>query len=368
MSLVRVLGRVPKSLLVSGGFLFVGLLLWADYATGPELSPLIFYAVPVVVVVWFAGRAAAVALSVFAAFAWFLADLLSRAYSHPAIPYWNGVEKLIFFLLLTGLISTLKTALEREKLARQEFLEREIQIARQVQERLFPQLSPELETLECTGMCRPVRTVGGDYYDILPLGEDRVGIAVGDVSGKGLSAALLMATVQATLRSFASVRGDAADLVVSDTNRQLCALTEPNRFVTLFWAVYDGARRELTYVNAGHNAPMLFRAGQSDGPERLSSGNTVLGLFPGASWSARAIALRSGDLLVLFTDGIPEASNARGEEFGEARLTAVVQANRDLPAPALCERILSAVSEFLGSEPAQDDLTVLVARELPRPR
>ena len=364
MNLIAALRRLPKPLLTALAFLFIALFWALDYATGPELSPLIFYVLPIVLVVWLVGRRAAALLSVVAAFAWFLADLLTGREVSPAIRYWNAAEKLVFFLLLSQLVATLKAALEREKLARQEFLEREIRIATQVQERLLPQKVPVLATLECAGICRPVRSVGGDYYDFLPVGAGRVGIAIGDVSGKGLSAALLMATLQATLRSFASVRGDDPRQILTDTNHQMCALTETARFVTLFWGIYDDRRRELSYVNAGHNYPMLFRSG-GGGAERLESGGTVLGLFPQATWSQRAVTLAAGDLLVLFTDGIPEAADANGEEFGEERLEAVVRENCGLPAQALCERILREVALFLDTEPAQDDLTVLVARAVP---
>jgi sigma-B regulation protein RsbU (phosphoserine phosphatase) len=146
----------------------------------------------------------------------------------------------------------------------------------------------------------------------------------------------------------------------------MCALTEATRFITLFWAVYDGRGRELTYVNAGHNYPMLFRESSNGGePERLESDGPVVGMFPSASWAERRLRLSPGDLLVLFTDGIPEAENARGEEFGETRLAALVRAHRDLSAAALCETILREVASFLGPTSPQDDLTVLVARSLP---
>jgi serine phosphatase RsbU (regulator of sigma subunit) len=365
VNLLAAVQRLPRALVTALAFLSIALLWAIDYATGPELSPLIFYVLPIVIVVWLVGRLAALALSVVAAAAWFLADLMSGRDYPTSIRYWNAAEKLVFFLLLTQLVATLKTALEREKLARQEFLEREIRIATQVQERLLPQKVPELATLECAGICRPVRSVGGDYYDFLPVAAGRVGIAIGDVSGKGLSAALLMATLQATLRSFASVRGNDARQILADTNRQMCALTEASRFVTLFWGIYDDGRRELSYVNAGHNYPMLFRSGSGDDPERLESGGTVLGLFPQAAWKERAVTLAAGDLLVLFTDGIPEAVDAHGEEFGEARLEAVIRENRGLPARALCDRILREVTLFLDAETAQDDLTVLVARAVP---
>jgi len=369
VNLLRTLRRLPRPLLTALAFVSIVPLWFLDYVTGPELSPLVFYVIPIVLVVWLLGRRTAVFFSIVAAFAFYLADLLTgRDYSHPAIRYWNAAEKLLFFLLVVQLVATLKAALEREKLARQEFLEREIQIAEQVQGRLLPQAPPPLSTLECAGVCQPVRSVSGDYYDFLSLEPGRVGIAVGDVSGKGLPAALLMASLQATLRSFASVRGEDAGEIVADTNRQMCALTETARFVTLFWATYDDAQRELTYVNAGHNHPMLFRAGAGNGgPERLGASGTVVGLFPRATWQPRRVRLLPGDVLLVYTDGVSEAANARGEEFGDARLEAVARANRDLPARALCERILREVTAFLRGEAPQDDLTVLVARSIPRP-
>jgi sigma-B regulation protein RsbU (phosphoserine phosphatase) len=190
-----------------------------------------------------------------------------------------------------------------------------------------------------------------------------MGLAVGDVSGKGLSAALLMASVQGILRSFASLRGEDAGEVVAATNRQLCTLVETNRFVTLFFGIYDDARRELTCVNAGHSPPLLLRAG-SDGValERVPSGGTVLGLFPQARWGQQTLRLEEGDLLIAFTDGVPEASNARDEEFGEGRLQSALRRHCDLPLPDFCASILAEITTFLDGAPAPDDLTIVALR------
>ncbi|HEY7114875.1 MAG TPA: PP2C family protein-serine/threonine phosphatase, partial [Thermoanaerobaculia bacterium] len=371
MSLVRRIAEIPKPVLTMLALAFVAALWVLDYVTGPDFSPLIFYVVPVVLVVWFGGRWSGILVSVVAAFAWFFADYLTGRHEQlpRAILYWNGLEKLIFFLLLAQILATLKSALERERHARQEFLERELVIAEQVQEHLFPQRAPRMDTLECAGVCRPARGVSGDYYDFLPLEDGRMGLAVGDVSGKGLSAALLMASLQGSLRSLAAADGARVDEIVADVNRQLCSLTEPNRFVTLFFGIYDDRRRELSCVNAGHNAPMLLRAG-TDGasPERLRSGGTVLGFFPEAGWRAEWLSLAPGDLLVAVTDGVLEAENAAGEEFGELRLAEVLAASRSLSAADLCRAVLSRVAEFLGGLPAADDLTVVVARGLPARR
>jgi serine phosphatase RsbU (regulator of sigma subunit) len=368
VSLVRRIAAIPKPLLTILALVFVAALWFLDVITGPDLSPLIFYVVPVVLVVWFGGRRPGILVSIVAAFAWFLADYLTgrHEHAHPAILYWNGVEKLLFFLLLVQLLATLKSALERERHARQEFLERELRIAEQVQERLFPQWAPRMETIECAGVCRPARGVGGDYYDFLPLEDGRMGLAVGDVSGKGLSAALLMASLQGSLRSLASADGARVDEIVTDVNRQLCSLTESNRFVTLFFAIYDDHRRELFCVNAGHNAPMLLRAGDDGAsPERVRSGGTVLGFCPEARWRAQSLHLAPDDLLVAVTDGVVEAANAANEEFGEHRLAEVLVANRSLPAAELCREVVARVAEFLAGLPAADDLTVVVARGLP---
>src|SRR5262249_1444911 len=151
--------------------------------------------------------------------------------------------------------------------------------------------------------------------------------------------------------------------VVAATNRQLCTLVEANRFVTLFFGIYDDARRELTCVNAGHNPPLLLRAGSDDAaPERVAPGGTVLGFFPQAHWNQQTLRLEDGDLLLAFTDGVPEASNSRDEEFGEERLQSAVRRHRDSPLPDLCAAILTEITAFLDGAAAPDDLTIVALR------
>ena len=232
-----------------------------DYATGPDLSFLLFYVGPVFLLVWFVGTGAALLASVLAAAFWTFEDVLSaHAYASRGVAIWNVAVRLVFFFLLVRTVAQLKAALERERLAKQRQLEREVEIAQAVQLRLFPQAAPSAAGLDCEGLCRPVRGVAGDYYDFLRLGGEKLGIAVGDVSGKGISAALLIASLQASLRGFASASRDGVGSVTREMNRQLYALTEPARFATLFWGIYDEGRRTFTYVNAGQNPPFLFRA------------------------------------------------------------------------------------------------------------
>jgi sigma-B regulation protein RsbU (phosphoserine phosphatase) len=260
--------------------------------------------------------------------------------------------------------------LVRERVER-ERLEREIEIAREVQERLFPDRAPTVPHLEIDGLCLPARMVSGDYYDFLPLGDEDLGVAVGDISGKGISAALLMASLQATLHSNvmhlhdASVAiGDAAgerDVagIVARVNRQLYAYTGENRFATFFYAHYDGAQGTLAYCNAGHNPPLHFHGG---GCRRLEAGGTVVGIFPEAGYVQETVQLAPGDLVVAYTDGLSECANMEGEEFGEGRLIELVAAHRDLSAGELKERIIESVMAWRFGGEQTDDITLIIMR------
>jgi sigma-B regulation protein RsbU (phosphoserine phosphatase) len=251
----------------------------------------------------------------------------------------------------------------------------EIEIARDVQSRLFPQVMPPLATLDYTGSCMQARQVGGDYYDFLDLGSshrlDRgatrplddaawhLAFVLADISGKGIAGALLMANLQANLRSrYASALDDLPRLLKS-VNQLFYENTPDDRYATLFFAVYDDHSRELEYANCGHNAPLLFRANGS--LERLTSTSTVIGLFPNWQCITRRITLAPGDLLVVYTDGVTEANDAAGEEFGEARLVETVRASLTLLPKDLVAAIQNAVQTFSSGEQS-DDLTLVIAR------
>jgi sigma-B regulation protein RsbU (phosphoserine phosphatase) len=253
-------------------------------------------------------------------------------------------------------------------------MEREVEIAQAVQLRLFPQTAPNAPGLDCHGVCRPVRGVAGDYYDFLQLGPGRLGIAVGDVAGKGISAALLMASLQASLRSYASVSRDGMAAVTREMNGQLFALTEPTRFATLFWGIYDEGRRTLTYVDAGHDPPFLLRSAFGDSPaapqkpsavERLTIGGLPLGAFSGSEYREATVDLEAGDVIAIYTDGITETTNAAEEEFGEGRFERLLRENAHRSAADLCRVILESVDGFRAEGLQQDDMTLLIARVLP---
>ena len=360
---VGALRRQPPALLVVIGFLWIGGLALLDYFAPRDLSFLIFYVAPVLFLVWFVGRWAGLFGALVSAGFWTYEDVISaHAYPSAQIADWNIAVRLIFLVLFVLVVAELKRALERERMAEQERLERDVTIAQQVQIRLFPRKPPAIPNLECQGVCRPARGVAGDYYDFLVLDGAHAGIAVGDVAGKGLAAALLMASLQAALRSLASIATEGPAALARDLNAQMCALTDPTRFATWFWAVFDEPARTLTYVNAGHNPPMLLRR---DGSlQRLKIGGPPLGVFAETSYRKDTVALASGDLLVIFTDGITEAPNAAEEEFGDARLEAFVRAHAGATPEQLCRGLLGAVDAFQAGEPQQDDMTLVVARVL----
>lgn len=251
----------------------------------------------------------------------------------------------------------------RTETARHERLSRELEIAREVQERLFPQQLPEIAGLDYGGACRPALGVGGDYYDFLPLAEGRLGIALGDVSGKGIAAALTMASLQASLRAEVSRASSEVGGIVGAVNRLLHGATAQSRYATFFYAQYDPARRELIYVNAGHNPPMLFRGCRANcDPKRLEAGGTVVGLLPGATYSDATVAMEEGDLLVLFTDGITETMNTADEEWGEARLIHAIRACKDSCPQEIMAHIMRAADEFAAAAEQHDDMTLVVLR------
>jgi sigma-B regulation protein RsbU (phosphoserine phosphatase) len=250
-----------------------------------------------------------------------------------------------------------------EEVAHRERLNREVEIAREVQERLFPQELPPIAGLDYFGACRPALGVGGDYYDFLALSGGELGIAIGDVSGKGIGAALLMASLQASLRAEALRTPDELAPVVSNVNRLVYQASTSNRYATFFYAQYQPRTRELTYVNAGHNPPMLFRkCGAEWQLIRLTIGGTVVGLLESFPYQQDKVQLQPGDLLVAFTDGISEAMNPIDEEWGEDRLAESVKACASSPAREMLEHLMGSADTFAAGAKQHDDMTLVILR------
>jgi serine phosphatase RsbU (regulator of sigma subunit)/predicted enzyme related to lactoylglutathione lyase len=235
----------------------------------------------------------------------------------------------------------------------------ELEIAKQVQARLFPQIQHQLKTLDYAGVCLQARQVGGDYFDFLSLGPQRLGMIIGDVSGKGIAAALLMANLQASLRSQSALAFDQPEELLKSVNRLFYDNTADAAYASLFYAEYDDATRRLRYANCGHLSGLLLR--RDRGVEQLKSTSTLLGLFREWDCSMCEQELSPGDVLALYTDGITEASNARGEEFGERRLIDELQEHRELPCQALLTAIVDEVRRFSPAEQS-DDITAIIAK------
>jgi sigma-B regulation protein RsbU (phosphoserine phosphatase) len=259
-------------------------------------------------------------------------------------------------------VARLTTAIGRE-MAQRERLNRELEIAMEVQEHLFPQRLPSVPGLDYCGRCRAAREVGGDYYDFLELPEGRLGIAIGDVSGKGIGAALMMASLEASLRAQASVCHDIAELM-KRVNSLIYDASSASRYATLFYAEYDPRSRQLSYVNAGHNPPLILRNPSADYQVlRLETGGPVIGILQ-QCYQQESFLLEPGDLVVLFTDGVSESMNVRNEEWGEDRLIEFAKTCHGLPAFDVMTRILAAAEAFAVGASQHDDMTLVVLRVL----
>jgi sigma-B regulation protein RsbU (phosphoserine phosphatase) len=265
-------------------------------------------------------------------------------------------------------------------------LEGELAIAQEVQAQLFPRQVTELESLEVHGFCRPARTVSGDYYDFLTASSHKLILAVGDISGKGISAALLMATIHSAVRAYSveslpQMREPVAVGAVAGTgrimaawpegievspgallgllNHQLYESTPPEKYATLFLGIYDGRYHKLTYSNGGHLPPILI--GRDGAVRRLEAGGTVIGLFDNMVYDEGAVEMHPGEIFLAYSDGVTEPENDFGE-FGEERLIDLVRENRRLPLVQISQTVTSAVDDWIGENEQPDDITLVLAR------
>ncbi|MGD8374622.1 MAG: SpoIIE family protein phosphatase [Acidobacteriota bacterium] len=265
--------------------------------------------------------------------------------------------------LLTLLANLAAVKIENVRLfmeeQRNKQMQRELETAAQIQRRLLPAAAPPFDGYEITGHSLPCREVGGDYYDFLPLGATELAVAIGDVSGKGMGAALLMATLQASFRAHVTLDLPLPELV-SRLNHAVVANSMANNFITFFLGRIDGPSGRLVYTNAGHNPPILLRADGS--VERLRTGGMILGILADAAFASEEVTLANGDVLVTFSDGITESQNEAEEEYGDERLIEVVRENRAETAERIREAIHESVETFMGTAPQFDDVTLTVLK------
>jgi serine phosphatase RsbU (regulator of sigma subunit) len=249
-----------------------------------------------------------------------------------------------------------------DRVVQQEKLLRDLALAAEVQKRLLPRQGMETAMASLTGLNLPARSVGGDYYDFLELGGDHTGIALADVAGKGIAAALIMSVVQASLRVISSEPNVELPQLAAKMNYFLYRSTGPNSYATFFYAQLDEHTRELRYVNAGHNAPYLLRAGGESPVEELTTGGTIIGMFPQTRYEEGTLALNTGDVLIVFSDGVTEAQNPAEEEFGEERLKDVLRAVGTLPIEEMSARITAELKGWIQDAAQYDDLTFVLMK------
>ena len=264
--------------------------------------------------------------------------------------FWGGLLLLLLLILEIGDRVVMK---------------RDLQIAREIQTWLLPGAPPQIPGLTLSYATRPANTVAGDYYDVFPRPgrtpeENRVILAVADVAGKSIPAAMLMATFQASLKTLSTAQVALPELA-ANMNKYACSNSQGGlRFTTAFLAEYDAARRTLDYINAGHNNPILRRAGGE--VERLDKGGLPYGIIPEAKYESATVAIAPGDWLIIFTDGLVEAENARQEEYGEARLMNVLNASTSVNPPELLKRLMFDLDAFVGNTPQHDDVTCMLLK------
>jgi sigma-B regulation protein RsbU (phosphoserine phosphatase) len=288
-----------------------------------------------------------------------LVNVDSRSFARPFTP--DDLD------LLTVLANVAAVRIENQRLALVEqqklLISRDLEQAAEIQRRLLPTQAPVVPGYEIAGHNLPCRTVGGDYFDFFPYSDGRIGLVLGDVSGKGMPAALLMTALKGGVQVLLGEAPEDVSSLMSRLDRVVAANFPRNRFVSLFFGLLDPSTGEMVYCNAGHNPPFLVRAGGAI--ERLPSCGTILGIFPDFGYDVKRCRLEPGDLLTLFSDGVTEENNPAGEEFGEERLARLLLERGKQGAASLVEGIRQAVLDWAAGAAAADDVTVLVARRVP---
>ena len=360
----RVQNRSRKAHITSFLTIFVAVALF-DFGLDQNLSLYALYLVPSLYATWFLGSAWGYISCFLSGLVWLSDDIIQQQlYRHSFATYWNLTTRAAVLAIIVGLVKLLRTLMENQHEMEGRLVQRELDMAREVHSRLLPSRIPCCSSLEVSYIYEPALVIGGDYYDFVPISPDRIAIVVADVSGKGLPAALLMASLQGLVRSNSGLhQGDLAALM-EGLNTSLYELTASNRFATLFFGIIDSTRRTLDYVNAGHNPPFLFRHGSFSNPvvEVLDHSGLPLGAMASSRYQSQQVALGDGDVLVAYTDGVPETQNPAGEEFGESRLREAVTGVASRSATEIQERVQTELREFARQAPAVDDLTLIVAK------
>lgn len=281
---------------------------------------------------------------------------------------YTQLDRELLMSIAAQLALVIDNARLTERIVAQERLRRELALAAEVQQRLLPSSMPSGRAIDVAGFCEPARGVGGDYYDFINFDDEQLGVAIADVSGKGMPAALVMSTVQATLRSLTARNGVPApatpqlDQMVGKLNRLIFNSTNGSHFVTFFYASFDQTTRMLTYVNAGHNPPIFIRAGSNLEFRTLTAGGLVAGAFEHANYDQESVQMNADDLLFMYTDGLTEALSRDGEEFGDERLKETLAACALRPVNEIRDEVVKCVKQWCTGAPLYDDLTFVIMK------
>lgn len=380
------LSKQSKLSILTRAYLTVCIIAILDYFSGSVISGLVFYLIPILIVTWFAGRRQGLLLSFISSVLIFTHIIYGTQPITPykgidiLIPLWKFTETLVPLIVITVILTAMKK-IEEDK------LQAEFKLAGEIQSYLLPQSFPEMKSLHYMGMCKSNACVSGDYYDFISVESNKLGIAVGDISGKGISGAMLMANLQGILRSFAPMYGENVVELMNKINHCVYTSTDSSRFVTLFYGVYDDLNHSLTYVNAGQSYPILYRRTAKQHRDskdsniskkdlkqgikigsnffekvNIDSNSTVLGAFPDATFTQHKVQLNRGDIIIIFSDGISDARDYSNDNYGEDRIAAIVEGNADLSPVRLQEAIIKDINDFVGEQNQFDDMTLVVAK------
>jgi sigma-B regulation protein RsbU (phosphoserine phosphatase) len=367
------LQRQPRVIQVLEFLCLFALIAALDHVIDHDLSLFALYLIPTLYAAWFLGIRWGYVSCLASGIVWAIEDWGDAIFYHyPLIPYGNVAGRLVVLTVIVAMVHALKRAQEDEykSEAERRGAQKEFEIATEVQVRLLPAQAPDFPCLDFGFFYQSAREVGGDYYDFIPFNPAQIGLAVADVSGKGLSSSLLMASLQGLVRTNLAVRQGEVARFVTEVNDSFYKLTANNRYATLFFAVVDVSKKTLHYVNAGQNPPLFFRNGTSPAhglgtTERLECGGLPVGLLARSQYRSEHVALYGGDVLVAYTDGVVEALNPQQEEFGEARLSDIVRSSLSLNAAEICKRIAERLQAFVAESPQWDDITLVVMKVKP---
>jgi serine phosphatase RsbU (regulator of sigma subunit) len=374
LDLSSALGRLEKQSRGTRIAIFVllfGLTVWLDLVVDHNLSLFPIYLIPTLYSAWYLGSRWAYTSCLAGGMVWFVDDRPGwYSYHYTLIPYGNLAGRLLVLAVIVAIVNSLKDAFEDQYEAERRVVRKELEVASEVQRRLLPSRPPDYPGLDLGFVYRPARQLSGDYYDFIPLGSHSIAIAIGDVSGKGLPSALLMASLQSLVRTNLAMREGKLSRFAAELSEWLYEQTAAERYATLFLAVVDTRSMLLNYVNAGHNPPLFFRKwtlSKRQSPSNiLDKGGPPLGMFRRSQYQCGQILLHEGDVLVFYTDGITDAANREVAQFGEERLRASVEQSLSLSAPEICQRIREHLQTFTGATPQWDDITLAVMKVKPK--